>query len=331
MDHIDLSKYPKLKLLNRATEVQHVAQLSNQLGVNLYIKRDDLNGVGFGGNKVRKLEYLLGDAQQQNATHILTLGAIQSNHARLTAVTARMKGFEVELFLKESVPIETDSYQQNGNIVLNRIVDVKMHRIANDNKMMDKVRARMEEITKEGGKPYFIPVGGSNALGNLGYIDCYTEILKQQDELQVEFDYVVAASGSGGTHGGLLIGQLLSGANMCVKAYNVQPEHDELVDHTLAICNETLQWIGNRSISKDDIDLNSSYSGAAYGFPEDYHLQILQLLAKQEGVFLDPVYTAKAFAGLVHDIKAGVYPKGSTIVFIHTGGTPGIFAYNNMF
>lgn len=331
MENMDLSKYPKLKLLNQATEVQYMAQLSGQLGVHLYIKRDDLNGVGFGGNKVRKLEYLLGDAQHQNATHILTLGAIQSNHARLTAVTARMKGFDVELFLKESVAIDTEAYQQNGNIALNKIVDVKMHRIPNDNAMMNKVKARMDQIIKDGGKPYFIPVGGSNALGNFGYVDCYSELLKQQEDLQLKFDYVVAASGSGGTHGGLIIGQILSGADMRVKAYNVQPEHDELVDHTMAICNETLQWLGRSPISKDEINLNSSYSGAAYGFPEDIHLETLQLLAKQEGVFLDPVYTAKAFTGLVQDIKKGIFPLGSSIVFVHTGGTPGLFAYNNLY
>lgn len=331
MQTIDLSKYPKLKLLNQVTEIQYLEQLSNKLGVNLYVKRDDLNGIGFGGNKVRKLEYLLGEAQHQGATHILTLGAIQSNHARLTAVTARMKGFEVELFLKESVAIEKDSYQKNGNIVLNKIVDVTMHRIPNDNKMMDKINARMEDIQKEGGKPYFIPVGGSNAIGNLGYIACFDELLEQQKEMNIHFDYVVSASGSGGTHGGLILGKLLTGSDIQVKVYNVQPEHDELVDHTLEICNETLEWFGANSITKEAIDLNSTYAGKAYGFPEAQHIDTLKLLAKQEGIMLDPVYTAKAFTGLLHDIKNGVYSKGSNIIFVHTGGTPGIFAYEDWF
>lgn len=331
MQRIDLSKYPKLKLLNRATEVQYLAKISELFGVNLYIKRDDLNGVGFGGNKVRKLEYLLGEAKKQGVTHVLTLGAIQSNHARLTAVTATMKGFEVELFLKESVDIQKESYQKNGNIVLNSIVDVKMHRIPNDNKMMEKVEARIKEIKEEGGIPCFIPVGGSNALGNIGYVACYNELLDQEKELGVKFEYIVAASGSGGTHGGLILGQLLSGDRASVKAYNVQPEHDELVDHTLEICNETLRMFGKDELSRESIDLNSSYSGAAYGFPELYHLNTLKLLAKEEGIFLDPVYTSKAFSGLLADIKKGVYPKNSTIVFIHTGGTPGVFAYNDWF
>jgi len=329
MQVVDLKNYPKLNLLNRFTEIQYLEKWSKSLNVHLYIKRDDLNGVGFGGNKVRKLEYLLGDAQAQQATHILTLGAIQSNHARLTAVTARMKGFEVELFLKESVAIAEPAYQLNGNIALNKIVDVRMHRIPNDNKMHEKIEARMEEIRAEGGRPYFIPVGGSNAIGNLGYIACYDEILKQQDELNTTIDYIVVASGSGGTHGGLLIGQLLREGKAQVKAYNVQPEHEELVEHTVDICNETLAWFNKPKIDSSSIALDSSYSGKAYGFPEDYHLKTLKDLAKEEGVFLDPVYTAKAFSGLVKDIQKGVYPAGSTIVFIHTGGTPGIFAYND--
>lgn len=328
---IDLKEFPKLKLLNHPTEVQHLATLSTLLEVNLYIKRDDLNGIGFGGNKVRKLEYLLGEAQKLNSTHILTLGAIQSNHARLTAVTARMRGFEVELFLKESVDIAEDAYQKNGNIVINSIVDAKMHRIANDNKMMEKVAQRMAEIRNEGGRPYFIPVGGSNAVGNFGYLDCYVEIVEQQKELGITVDYLVTASGSGGTHAGLVLGQLLTDTRIAVKAYNVQPEHQELLEHTLSICNETLNWLNHPPIAHDLLDLNSAYSGKAYGFPEDYHLDTLKLLAKQEGVFLDPVYTAKAFSGLVSDIKKGMYPKGSTIVFIHTGGTPGIFAYKEWF
>lgn len=331
MQIVDLKKYPKLSLLSQPSEIQYLRNLSEMLDVNLYIKRDDLNGIGLGGNKVRKLEYLLGEATRVKATHILTLGAIQSNHARLTAVTARMKGFEVELFLKESVPIAKESYLKNGNIVLEKIVDAKIHRIPNDNKMMQTIEERMEEIRQAGGNPYFIPVGGSNALGNLGYLDCYMEILNQQQALHVNFDYVAVASGSGGSHGGLIIGQQLTKANMAVKAYNVQPEHDELVDHTLAICNETLSWLGHDAIGRGIIDLNSCYSGSAYGFPENYHLETLKLLAKQEGIFLDPVYTAKAFSGLLEDIKSGIFQKGSHIVFIHTGGTPGIFAYQDWF
>lgn len=326
-----LKDFSKVVLNNTQTEIQRLHTLSNALGVNLYIKRDDLNGIGFGGNKVRKLEYLLAEAKRLKATHILTLGAIQSNHARLTAVTATMLGFNVELFLKESVAIDTEGYQNNGNIALNKILDVKMHRIPNDDKMMLKINARMDEIRADGGLPYFIPVGGSNALGNLGYIDCFEEILAQQSEMGIHFDYVVSASGSGGTHGGLIIGNILHGNKVFVKAYNVQPEHDELVDHTLAICNETLSWLGKDAIQEDLIDLNSSYSGAAYGFPEDLHLNTLRVLAKEEGVFLDPVYTAKAFTGLMEDIKKGVCPQGSNILFIHTGGTPGVFAYNNYY
>lgn len=323
--------FSKIDLTRLSTDIQHLEQLSLELGVNLYIKRDDLNGIGFGGNKVRKLEYLLADAKKQNATHILTLGAIQSNHARLTAITSKMQNFEVELFLKESVAIDNESYQENGNITLNNIVDVKMHRIPNDNKMMARIKSRMQEIEEAGGKAYFIPVGGSNAIGNLGYLDCFKEILRQQGELNMEFDYVVCASGSGGTHAGLMLGQLLTDSKARIKAYNVQPEHNELAEHTLVIINESLSWFDRDAVRIDDVDLNSNYSGAAYGFPEKEHLSTLKSLAQQTGIFLDPVYTAKAFYGLISEIKDGLYPQGANIVFIHTGGSPGIFAYKDWF
>lgn len=328
---VDLRKYPKLTLVNKPTEIQYLSVLSNRYNLNIYIKREDLNGIGFGGNKIRKLEFLLGEAKSKNATHILTLGAIQSNHARLTAITSRMMGFEVELFLKESVDIQKESYQENGNIVLNQIVDCKMHRIPNDDKMMDKINQRMEEIRQEGGNPYFIPVGGSNSVGNLGYIDCYLEILEQQKEMDITFDYIATASGSGGTHGGLLLGSELTDTSCQIKAYNVQPEHEELLSHTIEICNETLQFMGYKNLDKKKVDLNSKYSGHAYGFPEVEHLEMLKGLASQTGIFLDPVYTAKAFTGLIREIEEGSYPKNANVLFIHTGGTPGIFAYKDWF
>lgn len=331
MQTLNLKNYPKVKLLHKPSNIHHLEKLSNILGVDIYIKRDDLSEVGLGGNKLRKLEYLLGEAKQKKATHILTLGAVQSNHARLTAITATMLGFESETFLKLSVPNESIFYQENGNIVLNNIVKTAIHKIPADNCMMSRINARMEEIRKEGGRPYFIPVGGSNAIGTFGYLDCFYEILQQQNDLNIEFDHIVVTSGSGGTHAGLIVGKKISKSPIKITAYNVQPEEKELIDQTFSICNEALNMISKPPIKPKDIVLNTYYSGKAYGFPEDYHLDTIKLVARSEGVFLDPVYTGKTFSGMLVDIQNGTYKKGEKVLFIHTGGTPGIFAYSDFF
>lgn len=331
MQTLNLKSFPKVKLLHKASNIHHLKKLSALLEVDIYIKRDDLSEIGLGGNKLRKLEYLLGEATKKGATHILTLGAVQSNHARLTAIAATMLGFQPETFLKLSVPNESVSYQENGNIVLNQIVNTSIHKIPADSSMMQRIEARMDQIRQEGGTPYFIPVGGSNALGTLGYLDCFYEILQQQNELKINFDHIVVTSGSGGTHAGLIMGKKISQNPVKITAYNVQPEEEELIDQTYTICNEALGMLSKPSISKNDIILNTNYSGKAYGFPEDYHLEAIKLAARTEGVFLDPVYTGKTFSGMLADIQNGTYKKGEKILFIHTGGTPGIFAYSNFF
>lgn len=331
MKRINLKKFPKITLLESPSSINYLQQLSKIVGVDVYIKRDDLSSIGFGGNKLRKLEYLLGEAHKQNATHILTIGATQSNHARLTAVAATKYGFKTELFLKRSVENDSENYQMNGNIVLNNIIESAIHRIESDEFALGKVQKRMEEIKKEGGKPYFIPTGGSNALGTLGYLDGFLEILQQEKDLNLHFNHIAVATGSGGTHAGLLVGKNITDSPIQIKAYNVQPEKTELEQHTATICEEALNMIGQHKLNKIEVNIDSSYAGKSYGIPEKYHVDSIKFLAKYEGIFLDPVYTAKAFSGLLMDIESGYYKKGEKVLFIHTGGSPGIFAYADFF
>lgn len=307
-------------------------RISEILGVDIYIKRDDLFPVGFGGNKLRKLEYLLGDAKKNGASHIFTIGAIQSNHARMTAIAARMHGFDIELFLKKSVPVKEEAYFENGNKILNSIVDATIHEVQ-DNASAYAAAAERESILKKSGqKPYLIPIGGSNAIGTLGYVDCYFEILQQSNELRIEFDLITTASGSGGTHAGLVVGNRLSNIKTKIKAYNVEPDEGQLSAHTLKIANEALKLCNESSkLSAADILVSNEYSGSAYGIPEDYHIDTIKFLAKHEGIFLDPVYTSKAFTGLIMDIQNNVIKKGEKVLYIHTGGVPGIFAYPQYF
>lgn len=332
MSTINLKKYPKVKLIENPSRIYHLKQISKLLEVDIYIKRDDLSAIGLGGNKLRKLEYLLGEATQQNATHIFTVGAIQSNHARMTAITSKMKGFEVELFLKKSVPQNTDTYFKNGNIILNKIVEATIHEVQDNAIAYQAMTKRSEELTNKGDKAYIIPIGGSNALGTLGYVDCYFEILQQQTELGVNFDLVTTASGSGGTHAGLIVGNTLSKKKIKIKAYNVEPDEGQLAAHTLKIANECLLLCDDKTIlTEHDVVISNEYSGTAYGIPSDFHIDTIKFLAKHEGILLDPVYTSKAFTGLLMDIKNKVIKKGEKVLYIHTGGTPGLFAYEQYF
>lgn len=332
MKRISLKKFAKVKLIENPSSIHYLDRISEALGVDIYIKRDDLFPVGFGGNKLRKLEYLIGDAKKNRATHIFTIGAIQSNHARMTAIAAKMFGFEVELFLKKSVPIIESSYFSNGNIILNNIVDATINEVQDNESAYKAIEVRKLALEEAGAKPYVIPIGGSNALGTLGYVDCYFEILKQQAELGLRFDLIATASGSGGTHGGLVVGNILSDIKTAIKAYNVEPDQGQLLSHTLKITNEALDLCGSRvSLNEEDLKLSNQYAGKAYGIPEDYHIDTIKFLAKHQGIFLDPVYTSKAFTGLLMDIQNNLIKKGEKVLYIHTGGMPGIFAYPQCF
>ncbi|MCA5006408.1 D-cysteine desulfhydrase family protein [Sphingobacterium bovistauri] len=332
MTRISLKKHPKLKLIEYPSAIYFLRNISNLLGVDLYIKRDDLFSLGFGGNKLRKLEYLLGEAQKKNATHIFTIGALQSNHARMTAIASKMHGFEIELFLKKSVPVTEQAYFSNGNKILNNIIDATIHQVQDNNSAYQAIAERTILLEKEGARPYVIPVGGSNALGTLGYVDCYFEILQQANDLGIRFDLITSASGSGGTHGGLVVGNALSSSKTKIKAYNVEPDEGQLAGHTLKIANEALALCGEKpNLTLENIVLSNEYSGAAYGVPEEYHIDTIKFLAKNEGIFLDPVYTSKAFTGVIMDIQNNVIKKGEKVLYIHTGGIPGIFAYPQYF
>ena len=332
MKTINLKKYPKIKLIDRPTSIQYLKNISQHLGVDIYIKRDDLLPLGFGGNKLRKLEYLLGEAKKKNATHIFTIGALQSNHARMTAIAAKMHNFEVELFLKNSVPLSERAYFQNGNKVLNNIIDVTIHEVSDNNSAYQAIEKRTAELEGAGKQPYLIPIGGSNSLGTLGYVDCYFEIVKQAIEIGVNFNLIATASGSGGTHAGLIVGNTLSQTKIPVKAYNVEPDQGQLAKHSLKIANEALILCGQQDdLFLDDIKVSNEYSGNTYGIPEDFHIDTIKYLAKHEGIFLDPVYTAKAFTGIIMDIQNNIIKKGEKVLYIHTGGMPGLFAYPQYF
>ncbi|OYD42537.1 D-cysteine desulfhydrase family protein [Sphingobacterium cellulitidis] len=327
--HLLKNGFHRINLLNQSSPLLFLKSLSKELDTPIYIKRDDLTEIGTGGNKLRKLEYLLAEAKNQNANRVITIGARQSNHARLTAITGKMLGFEVDLILKNSVPMDTESYQLNGNLVLDNIVDANIHEIPNDGTASNFILSLTRHYETEGDRVYFIPVGGSNIVGGLGYARSVYEIEEQSKNLGVDFQHIALASGSGGTHAGLIAGYEILGKKVFIQAYNVQPDREPILGETKKITEGILEIFGISA--NPDYHLSNDYVGEAYGIPNKETLATIKHLAKSEGVFLDPVYTAKAFTGLINDIKLGKYPKGEPILFIHTGGVTGLFAYSNWF
>ncbi len=320
------SRYP---LLETNSPLQHLKRLSKLLNHPIYMKRDDLNGIGMGGNKLRKLEFLLADAVAKSATRIITVGALQSNHARLTAFVSRIANLEIDLVLKKSVDNEHSSYLNNGNMVLNHILDAHIHSIPNDERVSSYIHNLIQELEAKGEIPYFIPVGGSNMLGSLGYARAAIELEEQARCLGISFSNIALASGSGGTHAGLLAGYHYLNKQIHIQAYNVQTEREPLWRETNFLANEVAHQLNcTTNIHENENHLSNEYVGEGYGLLNPETLACIKLVAKTEGILLDPVYTGKAFTGFVQDIQNGKYGKEPAL-FIHTGGTPGLFAYEN--
>lgn len=324
---MDLTRFPRASLARLPTPIDPLSRLSAYLGgPRLYAKRDDLTGLGLGGNKLRKLEFLLGEALALGADTVLTVGAMQSNHARQTAAACARLGLECELILRRGCHA-TEAYLHNGNMLLDRLFDARIHVIETPESREDRMAARAEVLHGEGRRPYCIPVGGSCGLGNLGYVECAWEILAQAADAKMKFEAVVVATGSGGTQGGLVAGmQRLDGAPVI----GIAVEGDRREQEALAArqATESLRLLG-----RSDIDLGGQVSvmddfvGPGYARPTDAMREALSLAARFEGLVLDPVYTGKAFAGLLSLARSGRYDRDQSLLFVHTGGTPGLFGY----
>lgn len=306
--------YSKISLGIFPTPVQKLENISRLLNVNVFIKRDDLTGLGLGGNKVRKLEYLLADAREQGAEVVFTTGGAQSNHAMLTAAAAGKLGMKPILILKQRGVTE-----RIGNQLLEHLMGTEV--IFMDTDSYADIYDEMDRIGVQLGVPYYkIPCGGSNALGCLGYVDCAREI-SQQD---LHFDYLICAEGSGGTMAGLALGAKLFLPG--TKVYGMMVDTDPFDEITPALMRETSALLGvDTEISAEDYHLRDM-SGPGYAIPSEEGNAAIALLAKEEGLFLDPVYTGKAFAGLLKMAEEGSFQSTDNVLFLHSGGAGGLFA-----
>lgn len=326
---MQLARIPRRRYTSGATPLEFLPRLTEDLaGPQVYIKRDDLLGLAFGGNKTRKLEFLMADALAQGADTIITTGAVQSNHCRLTLAAAVKEGLRCRLVLEERVE-GSYSAEASGNNLLFKLLGTEKITVVPGGTDLDQAMQDMAaEVSANGGQPYIIPGGGSNALGALGYVACAEEMLAQSFEMSLPIDHVVCSSGSGGTHAGLVAGLYGNQSGITVTGISVRaeraPQEEKL--HTLA--NTTSQLAGaTRQVPAAEIHVRDEFVGPGYSLSTPDMTSAIQTFARTEGIILDPVYTGKTAAGLIALIREGAFKADSNVVFIHTGGAPAIYAY----
>ncbi|MFT4039580.1 MAG: D-cysteine desulfhydrase family protein [Thermomicrobiales bacterium] len=321
-----LVNLPKVSLAVLPTPLQRLRNLEAALGPGsprIWMKRDDLTGLAFGGNKARKLEYLLADAQQQGATVLVSEGAVQSNHARMTAAAARVAGMRCVLVLDA-----IHGAAVNGNLLLDHLLQAEV-RIMPDRAARNAQMATIaDELRSAGEVPYVIPTGGSVPLGAVGYVAAVAEVLEQLQAVGEAPRALYAASGSLGTQAGLMAGARAFGAPFAVEGVAVLHPVEQLIPRCALLATDTAALIGlDAQFAPEEIRLDGGYVGEAYGVATPAGLAAIRLVAESEAIFLDPVYSGKAMAAMLDAIRQGAYGSDESVLFLHTGGGPSLFAF----
>jgi len=329
---MDLTKFPRFHLAQLPTPLEPLKNLSRASeGPDIYVKRDDCTGLAGGGNKTRKLEFLIADAVQHGADTLVTVGATQSNHVRQSIAAAAKSGLRIEVLLEKRVDRGED-YAKNGNVMLDYLMGGVVHHCGQVPDLNTAGEELAAKLVAEGRKIYFFPAGGSSAVGTLGYISCATEILAQANDMGVQIDQIVVACGSQGTQAGLLVGFAGANAFIPVLGISVGRTQAELESKVFALASETAELVGLAiPIERESVVCDDSYFGDGYGLPTNAMVEAVTLCAQLEGLLLDPVYTGKAMAGLIAKIRAGIYKKEQSVVFVHTGGQAALHAYRKIF
>jgi D-cysteine desulfhydrase len=330
---MNLTRFPRRRYTKGQTPIEKLIRLSQNLGgPTVYMKRDDLLGLAGGGNKTRKLEFVVADALAQGADTLVTCGAVQSNHCRLTLAAAVKEGLKCRLVLEERVP---NSYNPDasGNNFLYRLMGVeKIKIVPGGSDMMKEMQAVSDEAAAEGGKAYIIPGGASNSLGALGYVACAEEILAQIFEKGLRIDYVICASGSAGTHSGLVTGFYGTNSNIPVIGINVSRTKESQEEIVYDLASKITSRLGIKDhIPRKAVLCFGDYVGPGYSLPTPGMVDAVSLVAQTEAILLDPVYTGKAMAGLIDLIRKGYFKEEENVLFVHTGGSPALYAYTDSF
>ena len=331
---MNFSKFPRRNYLQGPTPIEPMPALAEALGgkVDLYVKRDDLLPGAAGGNKTRKLEFCLADALDKGADTVITCGAVQSNHCRLTLSWAVKEKMDCHLILEERVE---GSYtpEASGNNFLFELMGVKsIEVVKGGTDMMAAMEKKAAALKEEGGKPYIVPGGASNSIGALGYAACGEEIMNQLNTMHLDIDHIVVPSGSAGTHAGMLCGMTGTNSGIPISGMNVSRTKEVQEEIVMKLAEETADKLSIRGgIARDDVVCYGDYVGPGYSIATDSMAEAVKMFAETEAILLDPVYSGKAAAGLIDLIRKDQFPEGSKVLFLHTGGAPALYAYLDTF
>ena len=330
---MNLARFPRRIYTHGPTPIERLDRLSEALGgPTIYIKRDDMLELTAGGNKTRKLEFLMADALAQGCDTVITVGAPQSNHCRLTLAAAVREGLRCHLLLTENEPGQYDPMASGNNLLYELLGVEKIHLVPADCDVQTELNRVVEELAREGRKGYPIPVGGSTVVGSLGYAACAEEILSQMFAMQLSLDAVYTPTGSAGTQGGLVAGMVANDAGIPVVGVSVMQDSRPACERVYDLALKTGEYVGaSHRVTRSDIEVLDRYYAPGYGKPNAGMIEAVNLLASLEGVLLDPVYTGKAMAGLIDQVRQGRYRREEKILFLHTGGSPALYAYKDVF
>lgn len=326
-----LARFPRIFLAHLPTPLERLDRLSKELGgPEIWIKRDDCTGLSTGGNKTRKLEFLMAEAEAQGADMIITQGATQSNHARQTAAFAAKLGVDCHLLLEDRTGSNNPNYKHNGNVLLDMLHGATSETRPGGADMPAEMEAVAERLRTQGRKVYVIPGGGSNPTGALGYVNCAFELLGQVNDRALVVDHIVTATGSAGTQAGLIAGLRAINSGIPLLGIGVRAPREKQEDNVFNLASTTAQKLGCPGVvAREDVVADCNYVGKGYGIPGEDTLEAIAMFAQLEGILLDPVYSAKGAAGLIDYCRKGRFTKGQRIIFVHTGGSAALFGYDD--
>ena len=328
-----LARFPRVFLAHLPTPLEKLERLSKELGgPEIWIKRDDCTGLSTGGNKTRKLEFLMAEAQATGADFVITQGATQSNHCRQTAAFAAKLGMGCHLLLEDRTGYEDSNYNENGNVLIDWLHGATTEMRPDGTDMHAEMEKLADEMRAKGKKVYIIPGGGSNPTGALGYVNCAFELLSQANNQGLKIDHIVTATGSAGTQAGLIVGLKAMNTNIPLLGVGVRAAKDAQEQNVFKLAESTAEKLGcPKVVTRNDVVANCDYVGDGYGVPAESTHEAISLFAQLESILLDPVYSGKGAAGLIDLIRKGRFKKGERIVFLHTGGSAALFGYTRAF
>ncbi len=328
-----LTRFPRVNLSHAPTPLEPLDQLHRALGgPRLWIKRDDCTGLAQGGNKSRKLEFLVADALAQGCDTLITPGAVQSNHVRMTAAAAARFGLKAHAVLERRVSETDDDYEENGNVLLDELFGCPRTYVPSGSDVGAACAALADELKVKGARPYVIPGGGSNPVGALGYVACAIELAAQAKEMGINITRVVHGTGSSGTQAGLVAG--FAAMRSSVEVFGISVRHPRSKQEAMVfdLACRTADHLGQSgTVTRELVIADDGYVGEGYGLPTTGMIDAVTLLARTEGILLDPVYSGKAMAGMIDHIRKGTFRDDEDIVFLHTGGSTALFGYKHLF